>query len=156
MGSCGGTAPLAQARGGGDKPLQPSHSPEVGTAHHQLGESMNRHRLQPQTLQVLPGFAAKEGSSTKHHPLPSLPCGFSLQSKAQQPGTDYRPCPLPPSPWKHMQAIYQHNHYQGDNSLYAPREETASIQTESSPPAPPCPREIVSLHKLPSGPLAYK
>ena len=45
-----------------------------------------------------------------------------LLSRAQQPGTDYWPYPLPPSPWKHTQHL-------GDNSLLTPKKETANIQT---------------------------
>ena len=35
-------------------------------------------------------------------------CRSSLLSRDQQPGTSYRPCPLPPSPRKHAQVTHQH------------------------------------------------
>ena len=35
-------------------------------------------------------------------------CRSSLLSRDQQPGTSYRPCPLPPSPRKHAQVTNQH------------------------------------------------
>ena len=48
--------------------------------------------------------------------------GSLLLSRAQQPGTGYQLCPLPPSPWKHT-APYQEN-----KSLHTLRKDTASIQ----------------------------
>ena len=48
-------------------------------------------------------------------------CNSLLLLKAQQPGTNYWPYPLPPSPWKHAQ-------HPGDNSLLTSRKETANIQ----------------------------
>ena len=43
-------------------------------------------------------------------------------SYCQQPGTDYWPCPLPPSPRKHAQ-------HPGDKSQLTLKKETANIQT---------------------------
>ena len=65
-------------------------------------------------------------------------CAIFLQvslSRAQQPGTDYYPYPLPPSPWKQTQ-------YPGDNSCLTPKKETANIQ--------------VTRPKINSTPLKYK
>ena len=58
-------------------------------------------------------------------PVPLPPCGSSPLSRAEQSGTAYRSYPLSPSSWKHVQVIYWHTSYQGNNSLHTLRKETA-------------------------------
>ena len=52
--------------------------------------------------------------------------------RAQQPGTGYRPCPLPPFPGKHTQSVHQCKAYHGDNSLHTLRKEQENSPKEAN------------------------
>lgn len=92
-----------------------------------------------------------EGHS-KEQPVPPPPHRSSPLSRAQQPGTGYRPCLLPPSPWKHAQAVQQHTPYPGENRLHTLRTETVSIQTKNNHHD----KKRISPHKLPRRAITYK
>ena len=61
----GGGAPLARARGGGNKPHQSAQTPGMGMAHHHQG-SMNWHHL---WAPVTSGLSAEDDTATEHNPL---------------------------------------------------------------------------------------
>ena len=147
-------------------PAEPSHLrgwQEEGTAteHHLLWLSLPWECTHPAAaaakcsghgLHLPEGHCHFLGPCNQEQPVPSHFRVLQL-SRAQQPGTALALSIASISLEAHAGYLHQHTLYQGDNSLYTLRKETASIQTKSSLHTK---NKIVSPHKLPRGALTYK
>ena len=135
-GLLGSREPLEWAVGTGNKLPQPTQTPEVGVARHHMSPLLaapvtpgviteKRTVTKCHLLHSLlwectsPAIPTTKGSgcglhlSERHCHIPG-PCNQEQTvplSRAQQPVTGYRPCPLPPFPWKHGKAVHQHTPY---------------------------------------------
>ena len=97
-------------------------------------------------------IATPQGPATRSS-LPHLPV-YPQMSRAQQPDTDYRQCPLSPSPYSHMQATYWHAPIKGITAYT----HWGKRQQASKPKAALTQKNIyiVSHHKLHRGTLPEK